>query len=206
MKRFSFLLIVAVALTGCIGTKGPPIESNTYSLEYPAPAAVDPDQRLACSIRVDAFDAHPFIGTDRMVYREKAFRVDTYRYHRWQAPPALLVAWHLERDLKSAGFCRAVIGSDSLLQSTHVLEGTVEEFYENDADAGWEAVLSLSLTLASNRSSAAGRRILMQHRYDVRKPCRNRTPQALAEAMSQAMADASHRSIEDIYLVLTAEK
>ncbi len=206
MKRFVFLAIVAMALAACIGTKGPPIESNTYALEYPAPGPVDPARRLAWSLRVDAFDAHPFIGTERMAYRENAFQMETYRYHRWQAPPALLAAWHLERDLKSAGFCSAVIGGDSLLQTTHVIEGTVEEFYENDAEAGWEAVLSISLTLASNRSEDDGRRILMQRRYGASRPCRNRSPQAVAEAMSEAMAEVSQRALEDLYQTLAAVK
>ncbi|MCF8077820.1 MAG: ABC-type transport auxiliary lipoprotein family protein [Desulfobacterales bacterium] len=206
MKHIMFLTIVAAALAACVGAKGPPVESDIYALEYPAPAAVDQERRLAWSVRVDAFDAHPFIGTDRMAYRENAFKMETYRYHRWQAPPALLVAWHLERDLKSAGFCSAVIGSDSLLQTTHVIEGTVEEFYENDADAGWEAVLSISLTLASNRTEDAGRRILMQRRYGASRPCRNRTPKAVAEAMSEAMADVSQRALEDIYETLAEVK
>ena len=206
MKHIMFLTIVAAALAACVGAKGPPVESDIYALEYPAPAAVDQEGRLSWSVRVDAFDAHPFIGTDRMAYRENAFKMETYRYHRWQAPPALLVAWHLERDLKSAGFFSAVIGSDSLLQTTHVIEGTVEEFYENDADDGWEAVLSISLTLASNRSEDAGRRILMQHRYSASRPCRNRTPQAVAEAMSEAMAEVSQRALEDIYETLASVK
>lgn len=206
MKRMLLLAGAAIFLTACLGTKGPPVESSTYALEYPAPAAADPDRRLAWSLRVDAFDAHPFIGTDRMVYRENAFQIEAYRYQRWLAPPALLVAWQLERDLKSAGFCSAIIGSDSLLQTTHVLEGTVEEFYENDTENGWEAVLAVSLTLASNRSEDAGRRILMQRRYSASLPCRSRTPQAVAEAMSEAMADVSQRALGDIYTTLSSAK
>jgi len=206
MKRMLLFAGAAIFLAACLGAKGPPVESDIYALEYPVPAAVDQARRLAWSVRVDAFDAHPFIGTDRIAYREKAFKMETYRYHRWQAPPALLVAWHLERDLKRAGFCRAVIGSDSLLQTTHVIEGTVEEFYENDAEAGWEAVLSISLTLASNGTEDAGRRILMQRRYGASRPCRNRTPQAVAEAMSAAMADVSQKALEDIYQTLAAAK
>ncbi|MGD8369633.1 MAG: ABC-type transport auxiliary lipoprotein family protein [Desulfobacterales bacterium] len=206
MKRFVGLLFVVAAVFSCVGTKGPPLESDVYSLEYPGPETAAAVESLPVVIRVDAFDAPIFLGTDRMAYREKPYVVDTYRYHRWQAPPAQLVAWHLERDLRSVGFCKAVIGSDSLLQATHVLEGTVDEFFENDAQTGWEAVLSVSLTLSANRTASSGRRILMQRRYSARHPCRYRNPLSLAEAMSLAMADVSARALTDIYEQLAAER
>jgi len=205
MKRALALLILTAAMAACVGTKGPPLASRVYSLEYPPPApAVAEDDRLKWSLRVDAFDAQPFIGTDRIVYRESPFQVDTYRYHRWQAPPARLVAWHLEDDLKSAGYLSAVIGSNSLFQATHVLEGTVHAFHEDDAANGWEAVVSVSLTLAQNPNESGGRRILMQRRYSARQPCRYRTPLSLAEAMSRALAEISAQALEDIYDHLAA--
>jgi cholesterol transport system auxiliary component len=206
MKRLVALLLALSAIFSCVGTKGPPLESHIYALEYPPPEKAVAAPILPVIIQVDAFDAPMFIGTDRMAYREKPYTIATYRYHRWQAPPARLAAWHLERDLRRAGFCKAVIGSDSLLQATHVLEGTVDEFFENDAETGWEAVMTLSLTLYANRSQSGGRRVLMQRRYSARKPCRYRNPLALAEAMSLAMAEVSTRVLAEIHEQLTTER
>lgn len=196
MKRLLVFLIVAATVVSCVGAKGPPVESRFYTLEYAAPTPVAQGRRLNCILRVDAFDAPSFLATDRIVYREKPFRIGTYRYHRWEARPALLVARHLEQDLKSAGFCRAVLGSESLLPATHVLEGFVDRFYENDAQKGWEAVCSVSLTLAATRAKGAG--VLMQRRYSSRRPCRHSTPQSLAEAMSRAMGEVSAQAVKDI--------
>jgi cholesterol transport system auxiliary component len=195
-------MIVAVALLSCVGTKGPPLESKIYSIEYPAPGPVT-QAPLQCSLRVEAFDVHPSFSTDRIAYREEAFLMNTYRYHRWQAPPPLLVAWLLERDLQSAAVCRSVIGSDSLMPATHVLEGTVDEFFENDTENGWQAVLTLSLTLATTHSGESGPRILLQRRYSVRKPCRYKNPHAVAEAMSLAMAEVSENALKDIARTLS---
>ena len=202
MKRAVSLMIVTVAFFSCVGTKGPPLESKMYALEYPAPGPIV-QTPLPCSVRVDAFDVHPSFATDRIAYREKAFLMNTYRYHRWQAPPPLVVTWLLERDLKSAAFCRSVIGSDSFMPATHVLEGTVDEFFEDDAENGWQAVLTLSLTLATTHSGKSGPRILLQRRYSARKPCRYQNPHAVAEAMSLAMAEISEKAIKDIYRKLS---
>lgn len=204
MKKYFLLSLVAVGLlAACIGTQGPPLESITYFLEYP-PQGIDADRRLSCVLRVDAFDAPAFLATERIVYRQTAYQLDAYRYHRWSAMPADLVAWHLENDLEAAGICRAVIGSDSLLPATYVLEGSLDRFYEDDTGREWEAVLSVSLTLAAVGAGHDDRRILLQQRYESRKKCRQRHPRELAAAMSRAMADVSARAVKDVYAALAA--
>jgi cholesterol transport system auxiliary component len=108
--------------------------------------------------------------------------------------------------LKQAAFCLAVIDSDSLLPATHLLEGTVDDFFEDDTENGWQAVLTLSLTLSTTRTGNADPRILMQRTYRARKACRAKNPQAVAEAMSLAMADVSKHVLGDIYEQLAQQK
>jgi len=51
----------------------------------------------------------------------------------------------------------------------------------------------------SENETDVSKKIIFQKSYHIRKPCRQKNPRALAEAMSTAMAEASTQIIDAVY-------
>lgn len=184
------LLLSFLFLPGCTGMKQPPMKIDYYTLEYdaaPVPAAAP----LPVVLKIDRFSAAPEYNTDRMVYRDSSFRRATYYYHKWHAYPADLVTFFLSRDLAGSGRFKGVLPPLAGTASTHVLQGSVEEFLEWDEGASWQAVVTVNIVLAGSAEIDAAGRILLQRRFTSREDCADRTPAAVAGAMSRAMARLS---------------
>ena len=79
---------------------------------------------------------------------------------------------------------------------------TVDQFTVNQ----WEAVLSIGVVLMAENEIDVSQAVLFQKTYHTRKPCRQRHPRALAEAMSLAMSEVSETIIQDIYVLLKNKK
>lgn len=196
-NRLLPLICLTALLAGCSGIGGPPPDIDYYALEYDPPAA-DAGAPLPFVLRVDRFGVSPFYDSNRIVYRDADYRRDAYVYHRWWAGPAEMVPHFLARDLDASQAFKSVFVFDRSLPATHVIEGTVAEFFELDDPDGWRAVLTLRIALIRPDEPDVSRRILLQRSYREQEPCDRKTPQALAAAMSRAMSRASRAIVADI--------
>jgi ABC-type uncharacterized transport system auxiliary subunit len=120
----------------------------------------------------------------------------------WRSNPGNLVGYFLVRDLRQSEAFQSVITHDGSLTASHVIAGAVEEFYEHDGEDSWEAVLTLNITLLVKEEADISKKILLQKKYSTRETCRQKNPQALAKAMSTAMAKISTAIITDVYNAL----
>jgi len=188
---------------GCAGSGQPSLKVDYYGLEYNLPSMGE-GAVLAYVIEVKRFTVSPLLNSERIIYRDKAYRRNEYVYHRWRANPADLVTFYLARDLRDSGRFSGVFALGGALAPTHFLEGAVEGFHEEDGPDGWEGVLSVSITLLDRLEPDVSRRVLLQKKYSEREPCLRKNPEALAEALSQAMLRVSGRISEDIQRSLSA--
>ena len=101
--------------------------------------------------------------------------------------------------MQQSGLFEAVAPPDKRFSHAFVLGGNVDEFLESDLSDGWQADLSLNVFLVNEQENDVTKKILFQKSYHVSKPCRQKNPQALAEAMSAAMSEASVQIINEIY-------
>jgi len=67
-------------------------------------------------------------------------------------------------------------------------------------------VLSVNITFMADYEPDISKRILFQKEYTSKKQCKQKNPKALAEAMSQAMAEISKAIIKDIHHSLTKRR
>ena len=192
------IICLTLALAACLDLKQPRNKIDYYTLEYDPPAAGN-HPPLAAPIRVNQFSVSPIYNTNRIIYREGLFKREAYVYHKWRANPADVVTYLLRRDLQQSGLFKAVVSLESRLPSAYVLEGSVDEFLEWNKKTGWEAYLSLSVTLMQENEPDISKKILLQKSYFTSKPCRQKNPGALAEAMSLAMSEISAQIMLDIY-------
>ena len=202
MTRARIILILWIGLTlglsACLNLKQPSNKIEYYSLEYDPPRMSDL-QPLASVISVELFSVSPIYNTRKIIYRDKSFKRAAYDYHKWHANPGEFVSHFLARDMQQSGLFKAVGSYNQRLAGATVLRGSVDEFLESDMPEGWQAVLTLSIILIAEKDPDAVKKILFQKTYEVRKPCRQKNPRALAEAMSQAMSEASASIINDVY-------
>lgn len=196
-----FLIIFLVLFWGCIGIKQPDRKIAYYTLEYAHPV-FEVKKPLSSVIRIDRFTAAPFCNSNKIIYRERSFKRNEYHYHKWRTNPGDLVTYFLLRDIGESSLFKAALSFDSRPPSSHLLEGMVDEFYEEDHKDFREAVLSISVTLMAENEQDSSKSVLLQKRYSARETCRQKNPIALAEAMSKAMARISEMIITDVYSTL----
>lgn len=197
-KACIFLLGILLFPGACINLKQPSNKIEYYTIEYDAPKLAGLAQ-LPYTIKIEPFTMAPTYNTTQIIYREQSFERDAYAYHKWRINPGNLVTQFLSRDIRNSGLFKAVISHESGLKPSFTLEGKVEEFFELDASEEWNAVLSLSITLAEEDKKDINDRFVFQKSYSTMEVCEKRHPRALAAAMSLAMERLSKEIIKDIH-------
>ena len=202
MPRTKIILILLMGLTlpltGCLDLKQPRNKVEYYSLEY-EPPRMGNHPPVSQAIKVALFSISPIYNTRKIIYRDAAYKRAAYDYHKWQANPAEFVTYFLARDMQQSGLFKAVVTRKSRFPHAYVLEGAVDEFLESDLSDGWQADLSLNIFLVNEQENDVTKKIIFQKSYHISKPCRQKNPRALAEAMSAAMSEASAQIIHDVY-------
>lgn len=189
-------------LGGCFSFSSSEKPINYYTLEYDSPT-INRIKTLPFSIFVEQFQVAPLYDSTQIIYRNNTCQREAYSYHKWRTNPGDMVTQLLARDFKDTGLFKAVFTLDSRFPSSHILKGTVVEFYEMDTAEHWEAVLTLSVALINKDESNPLKSVIFQNNYTIKEVCAKKNPQALAEAMSNALKKISGMIIKDIHKSLT---
>ena len=201
---FTFSLFLFL-IFGCIGTQRPPVKIDYYTLEYEL-SKFDDLKPTPFVVRIERFSVSPFYNTNNIIYKTRQFKRDAYNYHKWRANPGDMVTCFLSRDLKKSSLFKAIFEPGSRFSSSHVISGTVDEFFEQDEKNSWKAVLSVTITLIKENETDISKHIIFQKRYRRSEKCSRKNPLALAEAMSNAMSGISEMVIDDVYKSLSESK
>ena len=196
--RTGILLVLFLVVNACVTMGQPAVRIEHYTLEYTPPGPAD-RALLPVILKIERFSVAPSYSTRQMVYRDRSFKRETYAYHHWRAHPGDLISDYLLRDMRRSGLFRAVLEEGSTLATTHVLQGSLDEFFEWNDEEGWKAVLTMTATLINSREADPGKKILFQKTFRTLEPCKEKSPAGLAEAMSKAMARVSGKIIDTVY-------
>ena len=204
-KKIVLLFLVLLLVGGCIDMKNPAPKTEFYTFEYPPP---DNTHALTTPyiLKIETFAVSPVYDDNRFLYRPEAFKRNELSRHRWKANPGDLVADHLTRDFTHASFLRAVITMESIPAYTHLLTGTVEEFYQRIENDQWRAILSVLVLLVDETAGPVDSNILFQRRYSFQEAISDKTPAGFVGGMSRAMQKLSETLIEDVRNALTGSK
>jgi len=201
IKIFLFCLSVLLIIGGCIDLKQPKNKIQYYTLGYSSPS-ITGLKPLPVTLKIERFSVAPAYNTNRIIYGNQSFERNEYFYYKWRSNPADLVTYFLSRDIRASGLFRAVLPQGSGFPFSYLLEGSVDEFFELDEAESWNAVLSITITLMAANEPAVSKSVLFQKSYSVKKACKHKNPQGLAQAMSLSMGEISKEVIKDIYLVV----
>jgi len=201
IKIFLFCLSVLLIIGGCIDLKQPKNKIQYYTLGYSSPS-ITGLKPLPVTLKIERFSVAPAYNTNRIIYGNQSFERNEYFYYKWRSNPADLVTYFLSRDIRASGLFRAVLPQGSGFPFSYLLEGSVDEFFELDEAESWNAVLSITITLMAANEPDVSKSVLFQKSYSVKKACKHKNPQGLAQAMSLSMGEISKEVIKDIYLVV----
>jgi ABC-type uncharacterized transport system auxiliary subunit len=184
----------AAAIAAC-GGKIP--QTRYYQLAAPAAApvaAAGATPRGALVLAIEPLSADDAYQDERIVYRTGPVRLDYYEYHRWSAPPGVLIARYLEQALERTGHFRAVVRE--LSADAHVVLGgrviAIEEV--DESPTRWLGRVAIELRLEDARTGA----VLWTGELAETEPLAEQSPEGLARALSGAMARIVARAIPEI--------
>lgn len=191
-------LLLFLLVSACATVRQTSLKIEHYTLEYAPPGSMDLPS-LPVIIRIERFSVAPSYNARQMVYRDRSFQRETDPYHRWRAHPGDLVSDSLIRDMRHSGLFKAAVQEGSAVAATHVLEGSLDEFFEWNDEAGRRAVLTVTATLITAKETDTSKKIIFQETFRALEPLEEKTPRGLAEAMSRAMSRVSGEIIKTVY-------
>jgi len=197
-KASLFVMIAALLCSACASVGKPAPAVDYYTLEYAPPVRANEPEAIPVAIKINRFQVSPLYNSNKIIYRDKPFARNEYYYQKWRANPGDTITYLLKRDLQHASFFKAIFGHEERFACDYSLEGSVDEFFEQDTPDFWEAVLSITIALIKENEPDVTKNVLFQKTYRARKPCRKKNPASLSEAMSLAMAQVSEHVIYDI--------
>jgi len=186
-----------VLLTGCIGLNNTPPQIDFYTFEYEPPDAAL-TVTTAYILKIDGFHVSSVYDDDRLLIRSQAFKRNEYSRHRWRANPGDLVADYLARDLARTAFFHAVVRTEPIPDYSHLLTGTIEEFYQRNDGEQWQAILSLNILVVDETSAPGAGNVIFQQRYAFQEPVSDQSPVGFVAGMSTAMRKLSRMLMADI--------
>jgi ABC-type uncharacterized transport system auxiliary subunit len=171
-----------------------------YTLDYENPNLV-PQPKLPVTLSIEKFQASSPYNSNRIVYSQNRYSQNKYFYHQWMATPDEMVSNLLARDLTASNLFHAVVHSNDPLTS-HLLRGTIDEFYEQDTDNQWNAVLSITIILINKNKREKAGQFVFQKNYKMVYPLEEKNPKGLTRALSRALSEISSLIISDVYNAL----
>lgn len=181
--------VLLVAILAACGGKLP--ETRFYQLAAPTTVAKPATDEL--SLALENFETDAGYDDERIIYRSTPYRLDYYQYHRWSAPPGVIVGNFLEQSLERSGLFTHV--SRDSEHAAAALRGRVIAIEEVDrSKTQWSGRLVLELSLVDPRTSET----LWSQQFEESEPLRIQTPEGLAEALSIAMTRIANRATPTI--------
>jgi cholesterol transport system auxiliary component len=175
------LAIIMMCPTGCLDLKKSYPEKRSFVLDVGAPPQETPANG-AIVLKINKLRVSPIFAGRAMVYRVADLQYETDFYDEWFVAPGTLVTQQVHQWLsRSAGFEMVVVGTNHV-EPTHLLEGTVTEFY-GDFRAAPRAVLGLELHLLD----ALHERQFFRRTYHQDVPLSDQSSDALARGLTEAL-------------------
>lgn len=176
-------IAMPLMLGGCLNLNKSYPEKRSFVLDVGA-AQPSPAADASAVLRMGRFRVSPLFAGRAMVYRVGELQYDSDFYNEWLVSPSVLLTQQFQGWLSKSNRFRFVLTGMNHVESTHILEGTVTEFY-GDYRSGDSphAVLGMEMMLIDDRKDES---VLFRRSYRQEVPLADRSPDALAAGLSQA--------------------
>jgi cholesterol transport system auxiliary component len=168
--------------TGCLDIKKSYPEKRSFVLDVGAPQQEVPSND-ALVLKIQKFRVSPLFAGRGMVYRIADLQYESDFYDEWFVAPATLVTQQVHNWLsRSGGFHLVGLGMNHV-EPTHLLEGTVTDFY-GDFRGVPRAVFGLELHLLD---AMRHQQPSLRRTYHQEVPLSDRSSEALARGLTEAL-------------------
>ena len=176
------LAVIVVGGAGCLDLKKSYPEKRSFVIDVGAPQQQTPPNG-AIVLKINKFRVSPLFTGRAMVYRVADLQYESDFYNEWFVAPGTLLTQQVHQWLSQSGGFQLVMAGTNHVEPTHLLEGTVTEFY-GDFRATPQAVLGLELLLLD---AGHGRQPFFRRTYHQAIPLRDRSSEALARGLTEAL-------------------
>jgi cholesterol transport system auxiliary component len=183
--------------TGCLDLKKSYPEKRSFVLDVGAPSEEIPAKGAIVVLKINKLRVSPLFAGRAMVYRVADLQYESDFYHEWFVAPGTLVTEQVHRWLSNSGAFQLVTVGTNHIEPTHLLEGTVTEFY-GDFRAAPLAVLGMELHLLD---AIHERHSFFQRTYHQDVPLSDRSSDALARGLTEALRAILVDAAKDIAAV-----
>lgn len=176
------MCLLLITLTGCLNLSKSYPEKRSFVLDVGAP----PQEARANStkvLKINRLRVSPLFSGRAMVYRTADLQYESDFYDEWFVTPSVLVTQQLQHWLAQSGRFQLVLQGTNHIEPTHFLEGTVTEFY-GDFRESPRAVLGIEFHLLDAVNEG---RLSLQRTYHQDIPLTDRSPDALARGLTEAL-------------------
>ena len=176
------LASVLLAMAACFN-KGYQ-EKRSFVLDVSSESR-EPASESPIALKIKKFRVSPLFVGRAMVSRIGELQYEHDFYDEWFVSPGLLLTRQFHDWLSKTGRFRFVLVGTNHIEPTHLLEGNVAEFYGDYRLAqSPKAIFGIELLLLDGLNEW---QVIFQRTYHKEVPLADRSPDALAEGLSQAV-------------------
>lgn len=176
------LTVIVASAAGCLDLKKSYPEKRSFVLDVGEPQR-ETRENGTIVIKINKLRVSPLFAGRAMVYRIADLQYESDFYNEWFVAPAALVTQQVHHWLSQiSGYQLVGLGMNHL-DPTHLLEGTVTEFYGDFREAP-RAVLGLELHLLD---AMHDKQPLYRRTYRQEVPLGDRSSDALAQGLTEAL-------------------
>lgn len=136
-------------------------------------------------LKITKFRVSPLFMGRPMVYRLAELRYENDFYDEWFISPSALLTQQFHDWLSKSGRFQLVMVGTNHIEPTHLLEGSVTQFYGDYRLAGApKAIFEIRLLLLDGFNE---RQVIFGQTYHKEVPLADRSPDALAGGLTQAV-------------------
>lgn len=202
MTAIIMSFVLCSIIMGCNGFSKAPQPITRYTVNYTVSPTIY-EKQLPIVIKLDYFGSAPEYATNHMIYADKIYQRNAYVYHQWISPPTEMVTYALAKDFKASHAFSAVTFPGDQLSATHVLSGSITDFYQRNDQSKRQVVLGISVLLFTQSNHNLHKQILLEKQYTTEATCKENNAAGFAVAMNTAIKSLSKHILEDIYKKLT---
>ena len=181
-STIALMCLATTTLTGCLNLNKTYPEKRSYVLDVGTPQEATTSNSTMV-LKIGQFRVSPLFAGRAMVYRTADLQYESDFYNEWFVTPRSLVTQQLHNWLTQSGTFQVVILGTNHIEPTHLLEGTVTEFY-GDFRGSPRAILGIELHLLDGQNE---RQLLLRRTYHQDVPLTDRSSDALAHGLTEAL-------------------
>jgi cholesterol transport system auxiliary component len=198
----AWLVIIPATVAGCLDFKKSYPEKRSFVLDIGVAQQQETPSKGNMVLKIHKLRVSPLFAGRAMVYRVADLQYESDFYDEWFVAPATLVTQQTSNWLSGSGNFQLVLFGTNHVEPTHLLEGTVTEFYGDFREAP-RAVFGMDLQLLD---AVHEHHVFFRRTYHRDVPLSDRSPDALARGLTEALRTVLIEVAKDIAAADAAPK